>query len=134
MIGNSAGLHQGDETPSAAIYSHFRGLIVTGRLAVGERLPTVRQTAHDLGVASGTAARAYKQLERDGYVTSRTGAGTRVAETTTGLPRSVVDAIRALTTAAAAHSVSEHDVISALRAEWTEGRALSFRPRPTEHQ
>lgn len=110
----------GDQGTAAAIYSHFRGLIVTGRLAIGERLPTVRQTALDLGVAAGTAARAYKQLEREGYVESRTGAGTRVAATNAGLPRPVVEAVRVLATVSTRHNVSHLDVISALRAEWSE--------------
>lgn len=53
------------------IYRQFRGLIVSGQLGAGERLPTVRQTASDLGVAPGTAAKAYKLLERDGLVVTR---------------------------------------------------------------
>lgn len=120
MTSDAAGRQDDDPTSASAIYSHFRGLIVTGRLAIGERLPTVRQTAKDLGVAAGTAARAYKQLEREGYVTSRTGAGTRVSETTTGLPRQVVEAIRTLATITTSHKISHLDVISALRAEWAE--------------
>jgi GntR family transcriptional regulator len=48
-------------------------------LAPGDRLPPVRQLAADLGLAVGTVARAYRELESAGLVRSRRGAGTRVA-------------------------------------------------------
>ncbi|KRE36066.1 GntR family transcriptional regulator [Janibacter sp. Soil728] len=54
-------------------------LIETGQLVTDERLPSVRQLAGDLGLATGTVARAYKELEGSGLVTTRRGAGTRVA-------------------------------------------------------
>jgi DNA-binding transcriptional regulator YhcF (GntR family) len=38
-----------------------------------------RQLATDLGLATGTVARAYQELEVGGYVTTRRGGGTRVA-------------------------------------------------------
>lgn len=104
-------------TDSASIYDHFRGLIASGRLGAGERLPSVRQTALDLGIAPGTAARAYKQLERDGLVTSRTGAGTRVATAASPLPRSVVVRIRELADLTIREHLPPEDVLTALRAE-----------------
>ena len=52
--------------------------IATGALAEGDRLPTVRQLARDLGLAAGTVARAYKELESAGLVETRRAAGTRV--------------------------------------------------------
>ena len=55
-------------------------LIARGILRPGDRLPTVRQLANDLGLAAGTVARAYKELERAGMVQSRSGAGTRVSQ------------------------------------------------------
>ncbi|AZS36567.1 HTH-type transcriptional repressor YtrA [Microbacterium lemovicicum] len=39
-----------------------------GRLVAGARLPAVRRLAEDLGVAPGTVARAYKELEAAGFV------------------------------------------------------------------
>jgi DNA-binding transcriptional regulator YhcF (GntR family) len=52
--------------------------IVTGRLAVGVRLPTVRQLAVDLGVAANTVARAYRELEAAQLIVTRGRAGTFV--------------------------------------------------------
>ena len=54
-------------------------LIEGGQLVAGERLPPLRQLAGDLGLAVGTVARTYRELEVAGLVRSRRGAGTRVA-------------------------------------------------------
>lgn len=55
-------------------------MIAAGVLAPGARLPPIRQLAGDLGVANGTVARAYRELESEGLVTSRVRHGTVVAE------------------------------------------------------
>lgn len=107
-----------DASPALDIYRQFRGLIVSGQLGAGERLPTVRQTASDLGVAPGTAAKAYKLLERDGLVVTRTGAGTRVAESAAVLSRAVLRRIRDLVAEADAAGARPEDVIDVLRAVW----------------
>lgn len=107
-----------DASPALAIYRQFRGLIVSGRLGAGERLPTVRQTAADLGVAPGTAAKAYRLLEQDGLVVSRTGAGTRVSATAAILPQAVARRIRDLVAESRAAGIDPDDVIAALRVAW----------------
>jgi GntR family transcriptional regulator len=107
-----------ESSPALDIYRQFRGLIASGQLGAGERLPTVRQTASDLGVAAGTAAKAYKLLERDGLVVTRTAAGTRVADTAAVLPASVVRRIRDLVTEAEAGGANATDVIEVLRVIW----------------
>ncbi|MCC5947092.1 MAG: GntR family transcriptional regulator [Nitriliruptoraceae bacterium] len=53
-------------------------LIGSGRLEPGQRLPPVRQLASDLGLAAGTVARAYRELEAEGLLVTRRGGGTRV--------------------------------------------------------
>ena len=53
-------------------------LISSGVLAPGDRLPPLRQLAADLGLAVGTVARSYRELEAAGLVRSRRGGGTRV--------------------------------------------------------
>jgi GntR family transcriptional regulator len=55
-------------------------LIQDGVLAGGQRLPPLRQLASDLGLAVGTVARTYRELEAAGLVESRRGRGTRVAD------------------------------------------------------
>ncbi|GAA1889668.1 GntR family transcriptional regulator [Lapillicoccus jejuensis] len=72
---------EGDPTPP---YEQLRrqvaGLVASGDLPAGERLPPVRQLAADLGLAAGTVARTYRELEQAGLVQTRRGAGTRVAD------------------------------------------------------
>ncbi|SCG40240.1 GntR family transcriptional regulator [Micromonospora inositola] len=55
-------------------------LIHAGVLHPGDRLPPLRQLAGDLGLAVGTVARTYRELETAGLVRSRRGGGTRVAD------------------------------------------------------
>src|SRR5688572_10469416 len=50
-----------------------------GTLAPGQKLPSSRQLATDLGVSRITVTNAYAELEADGLVVSRTGSGTYVA-------------------------------------------------------
>lgn len=65
--------------PFEQVRRQLTTFIETGQLPAGERLPSVRQLAADLGLATGTVARAYKELEGSGLVTTRRGGGTRVA-------------------------------------------------------
>jgi DNA-binding transcriptional regulator YhcF (GntR family) len=51
------------------------GLVRSGSLVAGTRLPTVRKLAADLGVAPNTIARAYKELESTGFIATRGRAG-----------------------------------------------------------
>ena len=66
--------------PYEQLRRQFVDLIRSGALRPGERLPTLRQLAGDLGLAVGTVARTYRELEADGLVSSRRGGGTRVVD------------------------------------------------------
>ncbi|HEX7202856.1 MAG TPA: GntR family transcriptional regulator [Arthrobacter sp.] len=70
--------------PYEQIRSQISSLVAIGDLAPGSRLPTVRSLAADLGVAVGTVARAYKELEAAGVVESRRRGGTIVAGVAAG--------------------------------------------------
>ena len=56
----------------------IRFAITTGKLAVGDQLPTVRQLAVDLRINANTVAKVYLELERAGVVETRRGVGTFV--------------------------------------------------------
>jgi GntR family transcriptional regulator/MocR family aminotransferase len=58
----------------------LRSAIREGRLASGTRLPASRVLAGDLGVARNSVAEVYGQLVAEGWLESRTGAGTWVSE------------------------------------------------------
>ena len=60
--------------------AELRTAIRSGRLAGGARLPASRQRARDLGVSRGVVVEAYQQLVAEGFVVSRQGSGTRVAD------------------------------------------------------
>ncbi len=66
--------------PYEQLRRQLADLVATGALPAGDRLPPLRQLAGDLGLAVGTVARAYKELESEGLLISRRGGGTRVAE------------------------------------------------------
>lgn len=61
--------------------------IRSGRLVAGARLPTVRRLAEDLGLAAGTVARAYRELEAEGLVETRGRNGTVVSWSADGTER-----------------------------------------------
>jgi GntR family transcriptional regulator len=70
-----------DELPIGVQLSwRLRALILTGRLASGERLPSFRQLAEWAGVNVNTVRAVYRNLEEEGLVSSRQGQGTFVAD------------------------------------------------------
>lgn len=60
------------------IAEQVKYLIVRGELKPGERLPSVRELARELGVNQNTVVRAYLLLEQEQVVVSRRGGGTTV--------------------------------------------------------
>ena len=63
------------------ISSQVRSQIISGVLAAGERLPSIRALAEGLGVSVITTKRAYSDLEAEGLIATVQGKGTFVAET-----------------------------------------------------
>ncbi|HEX6484190.1 MAG TPA: PLP-dependent aminotransferase family protein [Ktedonobacteraceae bacterium] len=62
------------------LYERLRGSILSGQLEAGVRLPSTRVLASELGVSRTTTALAYEMLLLEGYIESRVGDGTRVAD------------------------------------------------------
>jgi GntR family transcriptional regulator/MocR family aminotransferase len=65
---------------AAQIAAELRTAIRSGRLAGGVRLPASRDLARDLGTSRGVVVEAYEQLVAEGFLVSRQGSGTRVAD------------------------------------------------------
>jgi GntR family transcriptional regulator len=57
------------------VVDEIKGLIARGELAEGSALPPVRQVADDLGVNLNTIAFAYRQLQKEGLIKVKHGAG-----------------------------------------------------------
>ncbi|MBL1096692.1 MocR-like pyridoxine biosynthesis transcription factor PdxR [Streptomyces coffeae] len=64
----------------------IRDAIRSGRLQVGERLPSSRELARRLGLSRGLVQDAYAQLQAEGYLVARVGSATRVAAGTCAPP------------------------------------------------
>lgn len=73
-----------DEGSGIPIWLQLRNrlvyLIVSGEFKPHEKLPTVRELAVSLGVNYNTVSKVYQDIERDGYIVSKRGVGTHVAE------------------------------------------------------
>jgi len=63
--------------------------IALGRLIKNEKLPTVRQLAGQIALNPNTIAKAYRQLEQEGIIVTKAGAGAFVANLDSNLSRSV---------------------------------------------
>ncbi|MBC7762645.1 MAG: GntR family transcriptional regulator [Candidatus Saccharibacteria bacterium] len=61
------------------IRRQISGFVLTGSLPPGTQLPPIRQLAGHLGISNGSVARAYKELEREGTVTTNGKKGTTIA-------------------------------------------------------
>ncbi len=64
--------------PFEQIRSQVAAQVDTGALQPGDRLPTVRRLAEELGVATNTVARAYRELEQAGVIETRGRGGSVV--------------------------------------------------------
>ena len=75
-----------DQNDSRPIYQQIadeiRFLIARGELTEDTQLPSVRQLASDLGVNLNTVATAYRELQSDGLLTIKHGAGAVVSSQT----------------------------------------------------
>lgn len=96
------------------LYDQVRDLILEARLRSGARLPSSRDLATELGLSRTTVVAAYDQLQSEGYVEQRRGAGTYVAELVPEL----------LTGATAARAVTATGAVPLAAPE---------RPRPLAH-
>ena len=67
------------------ISSQIKNKIISGELASGDPLPSMRFLAKELRISVITTKRAYEELERDGFIVSITGKGSFVADTNTEL-------------------------------------------------
>jgi GntR family transcriptional regulator/MocR family aminotransferase len=83
------------------IYDAFRMAIVDGRLRPGQRIPSTRMLASEIGVSRFPVLNAYAQLLAEGYFESRVGAGTTISSS---LPDQFASSAIAGTKPSAAHS------------------------------
>jgi GntR family transcriptional regulator / MocR family aminotransferase len=68
----------GDKPLQRQIYDAFRTMILERRLQPGQQIPSTRALADELGISRIPVLNAYAQLLAEGYMESRSGAGTFV--------------------------------------------------------
>ena len=62
------------------IYNQIKDAILSGQVAEGQALPSIRALAKDLRISVITTKRAYDELEREGFLYTLPGKGCFVAE------------------------------------------------------
>ena len=62
------------------VMDQLKEQIMTGQMATGEKLPSVRELSKSITVKPNTVQKAYRELERQGYVYTTSGVGTFVAD------------------------------------------------------
>ncbi len=75
---------EGPIASSAELRTHVISRIESGEWAAGERLPSVRRLAEQLGLAPNTVAKAYRELEAAGWVHTAGRQGTLIAARESG--------------------------------------------------
>ena len=69
-----------DKSIYEQIIDKFKELIMLEKIKCGEKMPSVRELSKKLGVNPNTIQKAYRELERQGYVYTASGVGTFVAD------------------------------------------------------
>lgn len=109
----------------AQLVTQLRQQIVTGHLAPGDRLPSVRDLAAEAGVNPNTMQRALAELERQGLVYSQRTAGRFVTEDAAAIRASreamARDRIRDFLEAMAQMGFSREETVTLIQ---TEGETL----------
>ncbi len=105
------------------LVAQVRHAVEVGGLGPGEKLPTVRGLAEELAIAPNTIVKAYNELQREGFVESRPGVGTVVAEGVAEIARgrqreAIFERLRLLVRDAAALGISEDDLWVGLDSEF----------------
>ena len=103
------------------ICAQISGLITSGVLAAGERLPTVRETAKSLGINPNTVQKAYMQLEQQGFIYSIPAKGSYVSDNAAAadaLKRKAVGALRDAMNAAKNSGIQKSEAMQLLETVW----------------
>ena len=103
------------------IYEGLRRLMLTGAIAPEEKLPSVRELASDLAINPNTIQRAYRELERAGYIYTVSGKGAYCAgleQAADGRRAELLARLEETARELRLLGVKEEDVAARLRAAW----------------
>ncbi|MCY3811841.1 MAG: GntR family transcriptional regulator [Gammaproteobacteria bacterium] len=102
------------------IVDKTRRLVATGELAPGDKLPSVRAIATELGINPMTVSKAYSMLDQAGIVVRRAGIGMVVAKAGADRALAMEPETRALVANAKQLGVSRADLIAQIDRIWEE--------------
>lgn len=116
-----------DFSSDLPIYLQIRNQIVlgiaSGKLAPGERLPTIRTLADEAGVNMMTVSKAYQLLKQEGYISTDRRSGAMVSEATgarQGMPAAMRDSLQLIVSEAKLRGVSCAEFTALCRALYDE--------------
>lgn len=119
-------LQDGSDIP---VFKQIRNQIVMGisdgRLVPGEKLPTVRALAEEIGINSMTVSKAYQLLKQEGYIVTDRRNGVRVKESimqTRGLTPEAEQELARLISEAKVKGMSRDDFIAVVDKYFEKGR------------
>jgi len=82
-------ISQSDPDPMhRQVTGQVKDAIAKGVLKTGEKLPSIREMSKELGISPITIKRSYRDLEQEGYIVTRAGLGSFVADVDFGRLRS----------------------------------------------
>lgn len=114
-----------DATSAVPPFEQLRAQIASraaaGDLPAGTRLPTVRALAADLHLAVNTVARAYRELETDGVITTAGRRGTFVAASVAGTSTDATQATAAFVATARRLGLTLPETVRLVEQSWTAG-------------
>lgn len=112
-----------DNSASLPIYEQLRNQIrdqiINDVLAYDEQLPSIRILAKDLSISIMTVKKAYDALEEEGFIVTRQGKGSFVAEKNENVAREIVqkqmeEHMEAVVAIAKDHGIEKEDIMAML--------------------
>jgi DNA-binding transcriptional regulator YhcF (GntR family) len=119
------------EPPFEQLRSQIARRAGSGELAPGTRLPTVRALAAELDLAANTVARAYRELETDGVITTEGRRGTFVASSAAGTSADAAHAATDFVAATRPLGLTLPEAVRLVEQSWTaHGGSGRTKPHP----
>jgi GntR family transcriptional regulator len=109
-----------DEPLQSQISKQIRAKILSGEMAAGDTLPSIRRLARDQHVSVITVQRGYDNLEREGLIHSRRGKGFFVSELDRSSKKEMarnrlVEKIEPIIDAAFSEGMSDQDILAVFK-------------------
>ena len=119
--------YNSSEPISHQVVAQIKWMVVSGKLGVREKLPSVRGLAKQLQINPTTVTRIYNELSNDGIITLRQGQGAFVADGKQTMPRAeakkkVAEMSRALLVESLRWGLEKDDIDAILAAEYEKIR------------